>query len=154
MSPVARRLTLLALVLVAALFVRLGFWQLGRREERRAANRAAAQARAEPPRELGVGADRKAEELNERWAQSHNLDEWTQFILKQTEDVTELITQAPASGIWKAHGDGAMRDGLRSDNARSGRLPGAQRRSGSASRGNPAAGRRSSSEARGRRPRA
>ena len=47
-------------------------------------------------------------ELNERWAQSHNLDEWTQFILKQTEDVTELITQAPASGIWKAHGDGAI----------------------------------------------
>ena len=48
------------------------------------------------------------DELNERWAQSHNLDEWTQFILKQTEDVTELITQAPSSGIWKAHGDGAI----------------------------------------------
>ena len=30
MSPLARRLTLLALVIVAALFVRLGFWQLGR----------------------------------------------------------------------------------------------------------------------------
>ena len=70
MSPVARRLTLLALVLVAALFVRLGFWQLGRREERRAANRAAAQARAEPPRELGVGADRMPEELNEHWVEA------------------------------------------------------------------------------------
>ena len=44
-------------------------------------------------------------ELNERWAQVANLDEWTQFILKQTEDVTELITSAPGSGIWK------MRDG-------------------------------------------
>ena len=44
-------------------------------------------------------------ELNERWAQVANLDEWTQFILKQTEDATELITSAPGSGIWK------MRDG-------------------------------------------
>jgi biotin carboxylase len=41
------------------------------------------------------------EELNERWAESQNLDEWTQFILKQTEDVTELITAAPSSGIWR-----------------------------------------------------
>jgi biotin carboxylase len=40
-------------------------------------------------------------ELNDRWAQVQNLDEWTQFILKQTEDVTERITRAPASGIWK-----------------------------------------------------
>ncbi|HYJ60662.1 MAG TPA: biotin carboxylase, partial [Actinomycetota bacterium] len=47
-------------------------------------------------------------ELNERWAQTHNLDEWTQFILKQTEDVTERITQAPSSGIWKTGGDGAI----------------------------------------------
>jgi surfeit locus 1 family protein len=66
MSPVARRLTPLALILVAAAFVRLGFWQLGRLEERRAANRTAAQARAEPPRELGGGADWTAEELNQR----------------------------------------------------------------------------------------
>jgi hypothetical protein len=47
-------------------------------------------------------------ELNERWAQVHNLDEWTQFILKQTEDVTELITRAPASGIWSMHDGGAI----------------------------------------------
>jgi surfeit locus 1 family protein len=66
MSPLARRLTLLALALVAAVFVRLGFWQLGRLEERRAVNRAAAAARAEPPRELVVGAGG----LNERWVQA------------------------------------------------------------------------------------
>ena len=45
------------------------------------------------------------DELNERWAQAHNLDEWTQFILKQTEDVTELITTAPPSGIWQMDRD-------------------------------------------------
>jgi surfeit locus 1 family protein len=70
MSPLARRLTLLGLVLVAAVFVRLGFWQLSRLNERRAANRTAAGARAEPPRELGVGADWTAEELNERWVEA------------------------------------------------------------------------------------
>ena len=70
MSPLARRLTLFALVLVAAVFVRLGFWQLSRLGERRAANRAAAAARAEPPRELGVGADWTAAELNERWVEA------------------------------------------------------------------------------------
>ena len=48
------------------------------------------------------------EELNERWAQTQNLDEWTQFILKQTEDATELITQAPFSGIWKQRSGGAI----------------------------------------------
>jgi hypothetical protein len=48
------------------------------------------------------------DELNERWAQVHNLDEWTQFILKQTEDVTETITAAPTSGIWRMHPDGSI----------------------------------------------
>jgi hypothetical protein len=38
------------------------------------------------------------DELNERWAQVQNLDEWTQFILKQTEDVTERITGAAGGG--------------------------------------------------------
>ena len=70
MSPLARRLTLLALALMAALFVRLGFWQLGRLEERRTANRAAAAAREEPARELGRGADWTAGELSERWVEA------------------------------------------------------------------------------------
>jgi len=49
------------------------------------------------------------DELNERWAQVQNLDEWTQFILKQTEDATERITRAPASGIWRMPDAGALR---------------------------------------------
>lgn len=67
MSPFARRLTLLVLALVAAVFVRLGFWQLSRLEDRRAVNRAAAAARAEPAQVLGVGT---AAELNERWVEA------------------------------------------------------------------------------------
>jgi biotin carboxylase len=57
---------------------------------------------------MDVDYDIDVDELNERWAQVHNLDEWTQFILKQTEDVTELITDAPPSGIWSMRDDGTI----------------------------------------------
>jgi biotin carboxylase len=46
--------------------------------------------------------------LNDRWAQVASLDEWTQFILKQTDDSVELITEAPASGIWRMDGSGSI----------------------------------------------
>lgn len=49
------------------------------------------------------------DELNTRWAHPGNLDEWTQFILKQTDDVVELITEAPSSGIWRMEDDGTIR---------------------------------------------
>jgi biotin carboxylase len=39
--------------------------------------------------------------LNARWANARNVDEWTQFILKQTDDAVEMITHAPASGVWR-----------------------------------------------------
>ena len=38
------------------------------------------------------------DELNRRWAHPGNIDDWTQFILKQTEDVTELITRGAELG--------------------------------------------------------
>src|SRR6185436_20899603 len=50
---------------------------------------------------LDVEYEIDVDELNERWARAQSLDEWTQFILKQTEDVVELITEAPTSGIWR-----------------------------------------------------
>jgi hypothetical protein len=43
--------------------------------------------------------------LNDRWAQPANIDTWTQFVLKQTDDRVELITHAPPSGIWRIAGD-------------------------------------------------
>ena len=48
------------------------------------------------------------EELNERWAHPGNVDEWTQFILKQTDDAVELITEAPSAGIWRMASDGTI----------------------------------------------
>jgi biotin carboxylase len=49
---------------------------------------------------MDVNYEIDVDELNERWAGAQYLDEWTQFILKQTEEAVELITEAPASGIW------------------------------------------------------
>lgn len=48
MSPTSRRLLVAFLLIGAAVCVRLGFWQLDRLQERRAANRTAAEARAAP----------------------------------------------------------------------------------------------------------
>ena len=43
--------------------------------------------------------------LQKRWEE---YDEWSQLVLKQTEDVVEMITDAPASGLWQMHTDGSL----------------------------------------------
>jgi biotin carboxylase len=48
------------------------------------------------------------EELNERWAQPHAVDAWSQFILKQTDDTVERLVQAPTSGIWRMASSGEI----------------------------------------------
>ena len=50
---------------------------------------------------LDVDYEIDVDELNAGWAQPSAIDEWSQFILKDTADVVELITEAPRSGIWK-----------------------------------------------------
>jgi hypothetical protein len=39
--------------------------------------------------------------LNEAWARPGAVDEWSQFILKQTDETVEVISAAPRSGIWR-----------------------------------------------------
>jgi hypothetical protein len=46
------------------------------------------------------------DELNERWTDPANIDAWSQFVLKQSEDVVERLTEAPASGRWRLGPDG------------------------------------------------
>jgi biotin carboxylase len=46
------------------------------------------------------------EELNERWTRPQNIDEWAQFVLKQSEDVVEYIISAPPSGRWRMSPEG------------------------------------------------
>ncbi|MGZ5296923.1 MAG: biotin carboxylase [Actinomycetota bacterium] len=48
------------------------------------------------------------DELNDLWALPGNIDDWTQFILKQTDDRVERIVDAPVSGVWSMGGDHAI----------------------------------------------
>ncbi|MBV9534113.1 MAG: hypothetical protein JO321_01735, partial [Solirubrobacterales bacterium] len=48
------------------------------------------------------------EELNQRWAAEHYQDHWSQIILKEPEDVAELLTAAPQTGIWRLGVDGRL----------------------------------------------
>jgi surfeit locus 1 family protein len=70
MSPTLRRLTILGLLLVAALFVGLGYWQVGRLSERRAANQAALAARAKPLVQLDGREAGPANEMIGRWVEA------------------------------------------------------------------------------------
>ena len=49
------------------------------------------------------------DELNERWAHPQNIDAWSQFILKETDEQVEMLTGAPQSGIWRMQTNGAIR---------------------------------------------
>ncbi|MBY3115117.1 biotin carboxylase [Rhizobium laguerreae] len=50
---------------------------------------------------LGIEYDIDVEELNDRWAREEFIDSWSQLILKCTEDVDGIITDAPATGIYR-----------------------------------------------------
>ncbi|MEZ4588948.1 MAG: hypothetical protein R2909_21455, partial [Gemmatimonadales bacterium] len=46
--------------------------------------------------------------LNRRWSNPANIDAWGQLVIKHTADTTELITEAPPSGIWRMEDDGRL----------------------------------------------
>ncbi|HET7235285.1 MAG TPA: biotin carboxylase, partial [Actinomycetota bacterium] len=48
------------------------------------------------------------DELNERWTHPANIDEWAQWVMKQSEDTVELITRAPPSGRWRMRPGGEV----------------------------------------------
>jgi len=47
--------------------------------------------------------------INDRWARAENIDDWSQLVIKHTEDTVEYITEAPKSGIWKKQKDGTIK---------------------------------------------
>ena len=56
----------------------------------------------------GVDFDFDVAALNDRWADPHNIDAWSQLVIKHTEDTVDLITHAPQSGIWRLEPDGTV----------------------------------------------
>ncbi|KAA3637339.1 MAG: biotin carboxylase [Calditrichaeota bacterium] len=55
---------------------------------------------------MDVEYDLDIDELNERWAIQENIDDWSQLIIKHTEDTIEYVTDAPKSGIWRLFDNG------------------------------------------------
>jgi hypothetical protein len=47
-------------------------------------------------------------EINERWAQPHFIDSWSQVVIKYTEDKVDQVTHAPATGIYRMGEDGSV----------------------------------------------
>ena len=54
---------------------------------------------------LDVDWELDLQRIQERWV---DYDEWSQLVLKQTEDVVELITDAPQTGLWRMRDDGQI----------------------------------------------
>lgn len=46
--------------------------------------------------------------INDRWARAENIDDWSQMVIKHTQDTIEYITAAPKSGIWKKPKSGSI----------------------------------------------
>jgi surfeit locus 1 family protein len=70
MSSTARRIAIVGLMLVAAVCVRLGLWQVDRLSHRRAVMQAALAARSKPALDLTRDAHWTAEELSNRWVEA------------------------------------------------------------------------------------
>jgi hypothetical protein len=54
----------------------------------------------------GVDWELDLDAVQTRW---QDFDRWTQLVLKQVTDEVELITDAPASGLWRLADDGSIR---------------------------------------------
>ncbi|RVT82202.1 biotin carboxylase [Rhodobacteraceae bacterium CCMM004] len=48
------------------------------------------------------------EELNARWADPDMIDQWSQMVIKHTDDSVDIVTQAPQSGIYRMTEDGRV----------------------------------------------
>ncbi len=56
----------------------------------------------------GVSFDLNVKEINERWAQPHFIDSWSQVVIKYTEDKVDQVTHAPPTGIYRMAEDGSI----------------------------------------------
>ncbi len=56
----------------------------------------------------GVPFELDVNELNERWSDADNIDDWSQLVIKHTGKDVEQIKAAPPSGVWELGSDGAV----------------------------------------------
>lgn len=55
-----------------------------------------------------VDFDIDVEDLNARWADPDFIDDWSQLVIKHTEDSVDIVTEAPETGIWRLNDDGSV----------------------------------------------
>jgi D-alanine-D-alanine ligase-like ATP-grasp enzyme len=48
------------------------------------------------------------EELNERWAKKEFIDSWSQLVIKSTDDIVDIVTHAPPTGVYRMASDGSV----------------------------------------------
>jgi len=48
------------------------------------------------------------DEINQRWADPHYIDGWSQLVIKHTDLTMDILTDAPQSGIWVMERDGSV----------------------------------------------
>jgi hypothetical protein len=56
----------------------------------------------------GVPFELDVEALNNRWSHPHNIDSWSQLVIKHTGTEVEPIREAPASGVWEMNDSGTV----------------------------------------------
>ncbi|WP_051449445.1 biotin carboxylase [Rhizobium leguminosarum] len=57
---------------------------------------------------FSIDYDIDVEELNDRWARKEFIEPWSQLMIRSTEDLSYIITQAPATGIYRMAPDGTV----------------------------------------------
>lgn len=57
---------------------------------------------------MGVDYTLNVRELNRRWARPENIDDWSQMVIKHTEDDVAVISKAPTTGIWRMNDRGKI----------------------------------------------
>ncbi|MDR5858890.1 biotin carboxylase [Halomonas eurihalina] len=56
----------------------------------------------------GLDFDLDIDEINERWSHPDSVDSWSQLVIKHTDENVDLLTAAPASGVWRMEEDGSV----------------------------------------------
>ncbi len=56
----------------------------------------------------GVPFELNVHEINERWAQPHFIDSWSQLVIKHTGEGVDQVVSAPPTGIYRMADDGTI----------------------------------------------
>jgi len=52
--------------------------------------------------------DLDIDEINERWSHPDSVDNWSQLVIKHTDENVDLLTAAPRTGVWRMEQDGSI----------------------------------------------